>query len=362
MIKEPNLTNKTKQTPFLKGRVEDGLILVTGGTGLVGSHLLANLVLKGNTVRAIRRKNSDLEKVKNVFSYYSNDFKNLFKKIEWVETDVTDVPSLEPIFKDITQVYHCAALVSFRRKDEELMRKINIEGTANMVNLSLENKIEKFCFVSSIATLDKNQKKGLIDESNEWNPENNNYDYAISKYGGEMEVWRGSQEGLSVVIVNPGVILGAGFWEHNTGRFFTNAANSFKYYTTGQTGFVGVQDVVKVMMQLMESELVNQNYILVSENATFQTVMNTIALVLGTKPPTKKVTPLMASIAWRLAGIQAFFTGKQPMITKHSSKAAQHIYGYSSAKIKKDLGFEFERLEESINRVGKQFLKDIRKE
>ena len=333
-------------------------ILVTGGTGLVGSHLLVKLALQGKSIRALHRKSSDLEKVKRVFSYYSDDFESLFTTIKWIEGDITDVPSLEPVFQDIAQVYHCAAIVSFRKKDEDLMRKNNIEGTANMVNLSLVNNVQKFCYVSSIATLDKNEEKELIDESNEWNPENNNYDYAISKYGGEMEVWRGSQEGLPVVIVNPGVILGAGFWEHNTGRFFTNAANSFKYYTTGKTAFVGVQDVVKSMTQLMESEIVNQNYILVSENATFQYVMTEIAKVLDTKPPTKKVTPFMAEIAWRLAGLYAFFTGEQPMITKHSSKAAQQVYSYSAAKIQKELGFEFESLKESILRSGERFLGD----
>jgi len=361
MTDKQDITNKTTQTPFPLGRAGDGLILITGATGLVGSHLLAHLILEGKSVRALHRKSSDLDKVKHVFSYYSDDYEALFNTVEWIIGDITDIPSLEPIFKDITQVYHCAATVSFRKKDEELMRKNNIEGTANMVNLSLTNQVQKFCFVSSIATLDKNQNTGSIDELNEWNPENNNYDYAISKYGGEMEVWRGSQEGLPVVIVNPGVILGAGFWEHNTGRFFSNAANSFKYYTTGQTAFVSVQDVVKAMMQLMKSDIINKNYLLVSENATFQKVMNEIASVLGTKPPTKKVTPFMAEIAWRLAGLYAFFTGKQPMITKHSSKAAQQVYSYSAAKIKKDLGFEFEPFVETIQRAGKQFQKDYEK-
>ena len=333
-------------------------ILVTGGTGLVGAHLLVHLALQGKKARALHRKSSDLEKVKRVFSYYSDDFENLFTAIEWVNGDITDIPSLEPIFNGIKQVYHCAAIVSFQRKDEHLMRKNNIEGTANMVNLSLINSVQKFCYVSSIATLDKNKGKDIIDESNEWNPENNNYDYAISKYGGEMEVWRGSQEGLPVVIVNPGVILGAGFWGHNTGRFFTNAANRFKYYTTGKTGFVSVNDVVKAMTQLMGSDIVNQNYILVGENATFQYVMNEAAKTLGTKLPTRKVTPFMATIAWRLAGLHAFFTGKKPMITKHSTNAAQQVYSYSSAKIQKELGFEFESLEESIKRTGERFLGD----
>ncbi len=358
MIEEPNITNKTEQTPFPLGRIGDGLILITGGTGLVGAHLLANLALQGKKVRALHRKSSDLKNIKKVFSYYTDDFKKLFKTIDWVEGNILDIPSLEKAFVNIEQVYHCAAIVSFRKKDNVIMRKTNIKGTANMVNLSLVNKVKKFCYVSSIATLDKNEGKGVIDESNEWNPDANNYEYAISKYGGEMEVWRGSQEGLPVVIVNPGVILGAGFWEHNTGRFFTNAANSFKYYTTGKTAFVGVQDVVKAMMQLMESKLVNQNYLLVSENATFQYVMTEIAKVLSTKPPTKKVTPLIASIAWRLAWLQGFLTGKPPMVTKHSAKSAQQVYDYSAAKIQKELGFEFERLEETIQRTGKRFLRD----
>jgi nucleoside-diphosphate-sugar epimerase len=332
-------------------------ILVTGGTGLVGSHLLAHLSQQGEAVRALHRKSSDLNKVKLVFSYYTDDFENLFQKIEWVEADVTDVPSLESVFKGIEQVYHCAAIVSFRKRDEAIMRKINIEGTANMVNLSLNNQVKKFCHVSSIATLDKKEGKDIIDETNEWNPENNNYDYAISKYGGEMEVWRASQEGLPVIIVNPGVILGAGFWKHNTGRFFTNAANNFKYFTTGKTGFVSVDDVAKVMIDLMESKIENQNYILVSENATFQYVMTRIAQALETQVPTIKVTKLMASIAWRLVGVKAFFTGKQPLITKHSSKAAQEVYQYSSKKIKKDLDFKFERLEETLLLISKLYLK-----
>lgn len=333
-------------------------ILVTGGTGLVGSHLLAHLVMQGQLIRAIHRKSSDLEKVRRVISYYSTDYNNLYDEIEWVEADVTDVPSLEIAFKGIEIVYHCSAIVSFRKRDNDIMRKINIEGTANMVNLSLSNKIEKFCFVSSVATLDKKANSEKIDESNEWNQENNNYEYAISKYGGEMEVWRGSQEGLPVVVVNPGVILGAGFWEHNTGRFFTNAAKSFSYYTTGKTGFVGVRDVVKAMSQLMLSNIQNERYVLVSENATFQDVMTTIAKVLGTKPPSKKVTPFMAAIAWRLAWVHALITGKPPMITKHSAKAAQRGYSYSSEKIQNDLDFTFESLESTMQNAGACYLKD----
>ncbi|HHB52321.1 MAG TPA: NAD-dependent epimerase/dehydratase family protein, partial [Saprospiraceae bacterium] len=261
-------------------------------------------------------------------------------------------------FINITHVYHCAAVVSFRREDENLMRKVNIEGTANMVNLALEHTVEKFCYVSSIATLDKNDKATYIDETHEWNPENNNYDYAISKYGGEMEVWRGSQEGLPVIIVHPGVILGSGFWNHNTGRFFLNAAQNFSYYTTGVTGFVGVKEVAELLVLLMESSLFNDQFILVSENTSFQYVMTEIALAFGTKPPHRKVTPFLAGIAWRLTWIQSKITGKQPMITKHSAQAAQQFYSYSSHKIQQALNYTFPSLKDSIAEYAKAYQKD----
>lgn len=339
---------------------QNSKILVTGGTGLVGSHLLVHLVLKGASVRAIYRTSSDLEKVKRVFSYYTKDYKELFSKVNWVEADVTNIPSLESAFSDIKYVFHCAALVSFRKKDDIHMRNVNIKGTANLVNLALANNIEKFCYVSSIATLDKKEGNKIIDETAEWNPENNNYDYAISKYGGEMEVWRGSQEGLAVVIVNPAVILGSGFWTHNTGLFFTNAAKSFSFYTAGKTGFVGVVDVVKAMIQLMDSKIINKNYVLVAENTTYQNVMTKIANALGTDPPTRKVSPFMASIAWRLAWLQSVLTGKPPMITKHSAKAAQQQYSYSSERIQQDLDFKFESLQEIVRRTGKRYLEDYK--
>ena len=331
-------------------------MLVTGGTGLVGAHLLAKLVLLGKEIRATYRSKESVKKAAHVFSYYSKD-KAFFDNIEWVVADVTDFPAMRSAFKGITHVYHCAAVVSFRKKDDTLMRQINIDGTANMVNLALHNKVAKFCFVSSIASLDKGISTKPIDETNEWNPEADNYGYAISKYGGEMEVWRGSQEGLDVVIVNPGVILGAGFWGTNTGKFFTNASKSFAYYTTGKTGFVGVRDVVKAMLYLMDTKVVNQRYVLVSENVSFQEVMTQMAQTLGTKPPYKKVSPLMASIAWRLAWVASKLTGKQPLITKHSSKAAQRSYEYSSQKIK-DTGFEFETISTTIKRTGTLFLED----
>ena len=328
------------------------MILVTGGTGLVGAHLLYYLLLEKDKVRAIHRKNSDLQAVKKVFSYYTEDVEALFSKIEWLEADITDVCLLEKAFKNITNVYHSAALVSFDPRDYKEMRKINIEGTSNIVNLCIAEKVKKLCFVSSIATIEKSLKSNIIDEDCEWNSETNNYGYAITKYGAEMEVWRASQEGVEVVIVNPGVILGAGFWNNGgPGELFTKIYNGLKFYTEGVTAFVSVTDVVKTMIQLMNSNLKNERYILVSENVSFKEVFFKIADDFGKKRPSIKVTKVMSSIGWRLEKIKSSLTGKQPVLTKQSSKSIHQKYFYSSEKIEKALDFKFEPVSETIKNV-----------
>ncbi|MCF6168072.1 NAD-dependent epimerase/dehydratase family protein [Lutibacter sp.] len=333
------------------------MILVTGGTGLVGSHLLYQLVLKNNTVRAIHRKNSNLNAVRKVFSYYSADFETLFDKIEWIEADITDVYSLEKAFKNVTEVYHAAALISFNPKDNKAMRKVNIEGTSNIVNLCIAQKVRKLCYVSSIATIEKSIDNKIIDENCEWNIELNNYGYAITKHGAEMEVWRASQEGVDMVIVNPGVILGAGFWHNGPGELFTKIYNGLKFYSEGVTGFVSATDVVKVMIQLMKSDIKNERYILVSENVSFKDVFFKIADSFNKKRPSIKTTKLMSAIGWRLEKIRAFFTRKHPLLTKQSSKAIHNKHYYASEKIKKAINFKFEPVFTTIEAVCKLYEK-----
>ena len=333
------------------------MILVTGGTGLVGAHLLYSLLSENNNVRAIHRESSDLQAVKKVFSYYTDDFEAIFNKIEWVEADITDVCMLETAFKNVTNVYHSAALVSFDPREYKAMRKINIEGTSNIVNLCIDKKVKKLCFVSSIATIDKAINNKIIDESCERNPENNNYAYAITKYGAEMEVWRASQEGVEVVIVNPGVILGAGFWNKGSGKIFLKISNGLNFYTEGVTGFIGVGDVVKVMIQLMEGDIKGERYILVSENCSFKEVFFQIADGFSRKRPSIKVSKLISSVGWRLNKITAILTGNPPLITKQSSQSIHNKYYYSSKKIQKALNFKFEPISETVKKVCEQYKK-----
>ena len=257
------------------------MILVTGGTGLLGAHLLYKLVVQGKEVKALYRDSSSFNNVRKVFSYYSTSSEELFEKVTWVKGDITDVPALEIAFKNVTKVYHCAANLSFDKGNYKTSRKINVEGTANIVNLCLSNKVVKLCHVSSVATLGEDHNKPITEET-KWNAEDNsNNIYAITKYDAELEVWRGVQEGLTVVIVNPGVILGPGFWSSGTGEIFNKVANGFNYYTSGTVGLVDVHDVAKSMMLLMNSTITNEQFVLVSENVTYKELIKNIIQITG---------------------------------------------------------------------------------
>lgn len=332
------------------------MILVTGGTGLVGSHLLYHLSLKNDKIRAIYRTASSLEKVKKVFSFYTDDEK-LFSKIEWFQADITEVPAMIPAFASVKQVYHCAAFISFNLKDYREMRKVNIYGTAIIVNLAIDAKIDKLCFVSSIAAVGDSLEGNIITEENEWNKELDNSGYSITKFGAEMEVWRASQEGVEVVIVNPGVILGSGFWSSGFGKIFSQVYKGLKYYTEGVTGFVSVQDVVKPMILLMNSGVKNERFILVSENKSFKEIFFLIADAFDKKRPFKKVKSLQTAIFWRLTWVISKITGVTPLLSKYSAKSAHSISEYSSEKIEKAVNFKFEKLEKSIERICEAYPK-----
>ncbi|EDP98417.1 NAD-dependent epimerase/dehydratase family protein [Kordia algicida OT-1] len=335
------------------------MILVTGGTGLVGAHLLAYLAKTETKIKAIYRTIDKLEAVKKVFSYYFDEVAPFFEKIDWHKADVTDIPSLEAVFSEVTHVYHVAALISFDPKDFDALRKINIEGTANIVNLCISYGVKKLCFVSSVAAVGENEDPTIpITEETHWNPEADNNVYAISKYGSEMEVWRGSQEGLDIVIVNPAIILGAGFWRSGSGSLIRTVAKGLKYYTSGILSFVDVKDVVSVMIQLMHSDIKNERFVLVAENWSLKKFTQTTAKALNVKVPQKEASSFLVGIAWRVDWWRQFFTGKRRKLTKQTAKSIQSQSFYDSSKIQKALNFTFILVEESIARVAKRYKED----
>lgn len=335
------------------------MILITGGTGLVGSHLLYNLCKSGHRVRVLKRNASNVSNIKKVFSYYTSSPDELLKNIEWADADLLDVYSLMEAMEGVSEVYHCAAMVSFNPKDEEEMRMINTEGTANMVNAALEKKVKKFLHVSSIATIGRNKTDDLCNEDLFWKASPENSNYAVSKYGAEREVWRAAEEGLKVVIVNPSVIIGPGNWMQSSANMFSKGYKGIKFYTDGLNGFVDVRDVAALMIKLMDSEISNQRYILSAENVAFRQYFDYMHEAFGKPKSSIKAGKLLSSFAWREEKLRHLITGATPLITKETARSAHHRSFFSNEKIKKVFpDFNFIPVEQSVKDTATLFLQD----
>lgn len=349
---------REKQVPLYYNKFK-ALILVTGGTGLVGSHLLFDLAKAGKKVRALKRAGRSISDVEKVFRFYSDDADKLLKQVEWVDGDVTDIYSLLDAMEGVTEVYHAAALISFWKKDHALMEKVNVEGTANVVNAALEKNIRKLCHVSSIAAIGRPEHPAEITEKLVWKNSPDNSIYAISKYGAEREVWRASEEGLDVVIVNPGIIIGPGNWRSGSTEIFPVAYKGIKFYTEGVCGFVDVRDVSRAMIRLMESDIRNERFILTAENIHFRDFFGMINSELQKPQPSIKANKLMTGFAWRAEKFRSVFTGNKPVLTKETAIASHQQNFFSNKKIKEKLSFDFIPVKQSVADTAKLFLQDV---
>lgn len=335
------------------------MILVTGGTGLLGSHLLLKLVENGERVRAIYRTEAKRDAVIRVFGYYHENPRPLWEKIDWVKGDVLDVPSLEDALEGVHQVYHCAAGVTFLPAEQPYMHKVNVEGTANIVNLCLERDGIRLCHVSSVAAIGRDGSEEVISEKNEWKESGHNAAYAVSKHRAEMEVWRGVVEGLDAFMVNPSLIIGPGDWNASTGAMFRRAWSGLPFYTRGGNCFVDVLDVAEVMIRLMATDVRNERFIVGAENRRFKEVFEQIAGHMNKRSPRFEATPFMTGLTWRAEKLVSSLTGKKPFITKEVAHHALQLNRYDNSKLLKALpDFRFKDLNETLEFVCKQFVKE----
>lgn len=311
------------------------MVLVTGGAGLLGTELITQLLAQGKQVRAIYNKTA-------LAQFNSGN-------LEQLQCNILDVVGLEEAMKGVEEVYHCAAIVTFNPKRMQEMYKVNIEGTANVVNASLDAGIRKMVYASSISALGRIRENEPINETMNWTAETSNSRYGQSKYLAEMEVWRGIGEGLDAVIVNPVIIMGPGDWNMSSSMIFKNAYNELPWFTEGSSGFVDVRDVANAMIRLMESSITAKRFIVSAENRSYRDVFNLIAKAFGKKAPHRKVTPAIAKIVWRLEAVRNFFTGKDPLITRETTTTAMTKAVIDNSKLKEYLpGFSYRKIEDSI--------------
>lgn len=335
--------------------------LITGATGLVGAHVALQLLLQGKSVVAIKRQGSDVSKTQKLFSYYTSDSEKLCSQIKWVDADVSDIYALLDALEGVDTVYHCAGFVSFNHKQKKQIHAINTVGTANVVNACLEKKTKALCYVSSIATLQNPDITKNIDETVYWKSSPSASDYAISKYNGEREVWRGMEEGLSAVIVNPGIILGPGFWHQSSGKLIETCYNGNPFYTEGSSATIDAKDVAACMIQLIEQKHFGKRFVLVENNYSFKEILSETHKALRKKVPYINAGKgLLISAKW-LDSFRCMITGKEPIITAETITAGLEKNTFNNARIKQTINFQFTPLSETLKFVCAAFLNDIKK-
>lgn len=322
------------------------MILVTGGTGFLGSYIIKLLVEKGYRVRAIRRSSK--------LPTWMDE--SVFKNVEWVEGDVLDVVALEEAMEGVEAVIHSAAVVSFLKKERKTMYQVNIDGTTNVLNVMLEKNINRLVYISSVAALGRTAGGGHVNEERKWEDSKINTHYSITKHKAEMEVWRGISEGLNAVILNPSTILGFGDWTTGSCAIFKNIQKGISWFTPGINGFVDVEDVAKATMQILESEITEQRFIVNGHTWPFKKLQETIAENFGKKKPTRAANPFLLGIAWRIEKIKSLLTGHKPLLTKESAKVACSQTWFENEKLLNALpGFTYRPLEETIKKACDQY-------
>ncbi len=318
--------------------------LVTGASGFLGAYLARTLLASGEEVRALRRPASDL-------SLLGDDA----DRIDWFESDVLDPLGLGEALQGVDTVYHCAAMVSFSPRYREEMIRVNAEGTAMLIDASLEAGIKSFCHVSSVAAIGRKKGQSSIDERFAWEYNKLSTDYALSKHMAEREAWRGWAEGLNVLIVNPGTIMGAAYWDRGTARFFSRADESLRFYTSGGTGFVDVRDVARACILLVRKAVYGERFILVAENLRYKELFDEICRQLERPLPGLHAGKFLLEAVWRWEALKSKFSGKPPDLTRQNAKVIANAYQYQNSKVLKTLNMDFNSIRQCIAETALEY-------
>ena len=329
------------------------MILVTGASGLLGSRLVFDLLQMGRKVRGMGRS---ARMPASLIRHYFKDNEQLLENLEWFQGDITNRHSVLDALDDVSQVFHCAGLVSFIPTDRHLVKSINVKGTSNIVDGCLVKGVSALCHVSSVAALGRSLH-GQYDEESVWNPDEPHSQYAISKYDAEREVWRGVAEGLNAVIVNPGIIIGPGNWETDSSALFSKVYDGLRFYTGGINGFVAVEDVSKSMIRLVDQQNYGQRFVLVGENMPYKEVMDLIADGLDVQRPSIQAGRFLSGLAWRIESVASKLTGKRPLITRETAQSAQSISFYSNKKALEVLSEGFKDPRIAIRETASKYLR-----
>ncbi len=322
----------------------DGKVLVTGSTGFVGSVLTRQLVDQGADVRIFRRDTSSL----NLLGAVADE-------VDHAVGNITHARSLYDAMTDVDRVYHVAGKVSFDPRDDEALRRINADGTANVVNAALEADVDRLVHTSSIAALGRPPaSETRIDETTPWEGGVHRSAYARSKRRAEMEVHRGIAEGLDAVIVNPAVIFGVGGPDTNTRRIVDAVRSGWMIAVPpGGTNVVDVKDVAAGHRAAMTNGESGRRYILGGDNRSWQSIAAALATTFGRKPPQYTIPGSVLRTGAVVAEAISMVTRTRPLLPRSIARTASCTYRFDSTRAQEELGCTFRSFDDTAARIAK---------
>lgn len=322
-------------------------IFVTGATGFVGSYIVRALIRDGYTNIICLTRSTEKDP-------FIADFAS---KVTWIKGDILDLPLLMGVLKDVDVIIHAAALVTFHTNKKKSLIATAMEGTANLVNVAIDNSVKKFIHISSVAALGRRKKYENINEKSIFNHTEYDTTYGLSKFLAEQEVWRAHAEGLPVTVLNPALVLGAGSWEKSSIKIFKRVLNGASFFPLGSNGVVDVRDIAHATILALSPEVDGERFIISAENISFKTLLDTIAQNLNVRKPKYSLTPILSSIIWRVYSILSWFQKKSPLLTRETAKSMSVTSLYDNSKSKDILGLTYRDIHDTLNETSQLFLK-----
>jgi nucleoside-diphosphate-sugar epimerase len=309
-------------------------ILVTGITGLFGSHLAREFGQLG-VIHGLKRETSDLKLVDDL-------------AIHWHKGELSDMESLLESLREIDLVIHAAGLVSFASKDKEKLYEVNTSGTANLVNAMLASGVKKLVHVSSVAAIGRSAEQMDIDEEFIWTESPLNTEYAVSKYWAELEAWRGEQEGLELIVINPSVLLGKASYGKSSAAIYSFVLEGNTFFPKGNVNYLDVRDAAKITRLLVEKGVWGERFILNKESLPYQTFFKEIASVFNKKAPSIPLPNWLISLGTISISILRLLGLTKSPLNRQTAMLAQQKTRFLNSKVQHHLAYEYYSLRESL--------------
>jgi len=325
------------------------MIAITGANGLLGSFVIRKLIQHNESFIAIKRKGSDVSLLNDVA-----------EKITWRDADLLDPVSLSEGLKNVTHVIHTAAVVSFNPRKAKQVMDINVQGTRHVVNACLGHGIQRLVHISSVAALGRQKGQSIINENNKWVDTPMNSVYAKSKYLAELEVFRGQEEGISSVIINPSLILAGANWNQSSAQLFKYVWGQKPFYFDGFLNYVDVTDLTEIIYKLLHSNIEGERFIASAGKISYKDFFGMIAKEFNKKPPSIALAKSFLKIGAVVENFRSWIAGTEPGLTRETARLAGSEFLFENQKIRNRLNFDFQPIDKTLQRCCRYYIEKMK--